>query len=347
MRAFIFVLLLISFSYSAQIVLDKNVEKNLDLKTFKVNASGNFQSKKYPAVVNEDPTLSYSVYSPVEGVIENIFVKQGDKVKKGQILAYVYSPKIVSINADIQMAKVKLNTAKQLLEREEMLYKEEIIPYARFFSAKIEYEKALGEYNALLKILNSYGEIKGNNIVLRSKVNGFVAESKVVKGDSVDLTKELFKIHSHERLWIIAYLPFEDTKNIKIGSKAKVLSDGKEIYGKVDLINHEIDPKTKRNEVRIVVNNVGDLLKPNMFVDVEFQFPAVKGFIVPSTAIFQEKGKYYLFLKKDNKYILQEVKIDSLDKDKAIVVEGLKEGDEVVYKNVIFLRTKLFGGAGE
>lgn len=66
-------------------------------------------------------------------------------LKKGQVLLTVYSPKIADIQANIEMAKVKVDTARQVLEREEMLYKEEVIPYVRYYNAKIEYQKAVGE----------------------------------------------------------------------------------------------------------------------------------------------------------------------------------------------------------
>ena len=348
MKILLFILFLFSFSAAQQIILKPEIEKKIDLKTEKVKAGKVYEYQIFPAVVNEDPTLSYAVSSSVEGIAEKVYVKLGDHVKKGQVLLSVYSPTIANLKANIEMAKVRLQTAKQVLEREENLYKEEVIPFARYQTAKIEYEKSLGEYQALKKALSSYGEVKGNSIIIRSKANGFVADIKVVNGNPVNVGEELIKIHSHERLWIIAQLPFEITKDLKIGQKVVVISPlNKEIIGTLSLIYHEIDPKTRRNDIRIIVKNVEDSLKPNLFVNVKIPIKSTEGVLVPSKAVFQEKGKHYCFVKSDNKAVLREIKISEKVGDFYKVISGLKEGEDVITNGLIFLRTQAFGGAGE
>jgi cobalt-zinc-cadmium efflux system membrane fusion protein len=349
-KASIMILLLSLFTLSnaQEIILKPEIEKKINLKTEKVKIAEVVEYQTFPAVVTQDPTLSYAVSSPVEGIAERVYVKLGDHVKKGQILLTVYSPTIASLQANIEMAKVKLQTAKQVLEREENLYKEEVIPFARYQTAKIEYERSLGEYQALKKALSSYGEVKGNSIILRSKVNGFVADIKVINGNPVNVGEELMRIHSHERLWVIAQVPFEITKDLKIGQKVIVISPlNKEIIGTLSLISREIDPKTRRNDIRIVVNNVENSLKPNLFVNVKLPLKSTNGVLVPLKAVFQEKDKYYCFVKSGNKVILREVKIAEKVGDFYKVVSGLKEGEEVITDGLIFLKTKAFGGAEE
>ena len=347
-KALLLIALLFSFSFSQEVVVSKDKAEKLGIKTVVAKYKEYSLTKTYPAVVNEDPTLSYSVSSSVDGIVENLYVKQGDHVKKGQVLLTVYSPKIADIQANIEMAKVKVDTARQVLDREEMLYKEEVIPYVRYYNAKIEYQKAVGELNALRKILSSYGEIKGNSVILRSKVNGFIADLKVIKGSPVNVGQEIMYIHSHERLWVIAQLPFQDAQNLKIGQKVYIKTPtGKKVEGILTYINHEIDPKTRRNDVRIVVNNVGDLLKPNLFVDVEIPISSVKGLVIPSSSVFKENGKDYCFVKVGDKFVLREVQIGSRDDKETVILSGIKEGETVVYSGVIFLRSSVFGGGGE
>ncbi len=156
------------------------------------------------------------------------------------------------------------------------------------------------------------------------------------------------RVHSHERLWVIAQVPFEITKDLKIGQKVIVISPlNKEIFGTLSLISREIDPKTRRNDIRIVVNNVENSLKPNLFVNVKLPLKSTSGVLVPLKAVFQEKGKYYCFVKSANKVILREVKIAEKVGDFYKVVSGLKEGEEVITDGLIFLKTKAFGGAEE
>lgn len=72
---------------------------------------------------------------------------------------------------------------------------------------QIDYEKAKGELEALQKALRSYGEVKGNSLMLRSKVDGFIAESKVVRGMPVNTGESLMKVHSHRILWVEVMFP--------------------------------------------------------------------------------------------------------------------------------------------
>ncbi|PMP63394.1 MAG: efflux RND transporter periplasmic adaptor subunit [Sulfurihydrogenibium sp.] len=344
-KVIIFILLFFTVSFAKEVIVNPEIQKKMNIKTIPATYKDITLSKTYPAVVSEDPTLSFGVSSSVDGIVDTLYVKPGDYVKKGQVLLSVYSPKIADIQANIEMAKVKLNTAKQVFEREELLYKEDVIPYVRYYNAKIEYEKALGELNALKKMLNSYGEVKGNSIILRSKIDGFIADIKVIKGSPVNVGEQIMLIHSHERLWVIAQVPFNDVQNLKICQTVYVLAPtGKKIQGKLTYINHEIDPKTRRNDVRIVVNNVGDILKPNLFVNVEIPISSSKGLVVPSSAVFVENGKEYCFVKNGNKFVLREIKTSQKDEKEAVVISGLKEGEEVAYSGVIFLRSSVFGG---
>ncbi|MDQ7055320.1 MAG: biotin/lipoyl-binding protein [Persephonella sp.] len=77
-----------------EFVLTEDVVKKLGIKWETVKEREVFIKKKYPAVVKDDLTLSEAIYSPVEGIIKKLLVKEGDPVKKGQRVALIYSPEI-------------------------------------------------------------------------------------------------------------------------------------------------------------------------------------------------------------------------------------------------------------
>lgn len=348
MKLLFLCLLVVAYFSFGQISLSTETVEKLGVKTIKVRQDIVLLKKIFPATVVDNPLLSFEVSIPVEGVVEKVFVKQGDKVVKGSMLVKVYSPKIAELQSNIQMAKIKLKTAADVLEREEMLYKEEVIPYSRFYGAKIEYERAKGEFEALKKALSSFGEVEGNSIIVRSKVEGFVAESKAVKGMPVSIGDSIMKIHSHKVLWVEAMVPFEDTKYIKVGDRAFVINpEGKKIEGRVTLINHELDPKTARNMVRVEVNNPGEMIKPNMFVNVEFIVSKREGLFIPSQAVVYKDGKSFIFVKSSNKISLREVKVGAKTNQQIQILSGLKPAEEVVVDGVVFLKSQFFGGGGE
>jgi len=354
-KRFLTTVLLISFfafaeeenAVSHSNIIPPEIQKTLGIKTQVVKKSTVSITKKYPAVVKDDITLSQAVYSPVEGIIRKLSVKEGDRVKTGQPLVYVYSPTIAKIYTQIKQAKVKVKTTKELYKLEESLYKEKIIPYSRYYQAKINYENAVATLKALEESLKIYGEIKDGLLVLKSHMNGYIAKQNVVLGDSVNLDKMLFKIHSHEVLWTVAYVPVREINLIEEGKKVKVVSPLGITYGNVDFISHSVDPDTKRVEVRIISDNRNETLKPNMFVDVIYTAKDIKGLFVPASAVVFHDGEYFVFVKKENSFNPRKIKVKGRYKDFYLVTDGLNEGEEIVIKGTIHLKAKFFGEAEE
>jgi len=104
--------------------LEDKYIKDLGIKLETVRRDYVGRTIKAPAEVKENPLLSATVTSPVEGIVKEIFVKEGDRVKKGDTIALIYSPRIVELKADLEIAEVKLETAKRIYERDKQLYEQ-------------------------------------------------------------------------------------------------------------------------------------------------------------------------------------------------------------------------------
>lgn len=287
------------------------------------------------------------VYSPIDGLVRKLFVKEGDFVKKGEVLAYIYSPEISRIQSQLYMAKVKLKTALENYKRAEYLYKNEVIPYSKFFEAKIQYENAKGEVQALKKSLLAYGEIRNGLIVIRSLKSGVIAKRNVVLGDSVDLNKSMFIIHSHKKLWVIGYIPVKDLTLFQKNQSVKVISPLGNLIGKVEFISPKVDLKTKRCEVRVVVANKNSILKPNMFVDIVLTKRLEKGIYIPASAIATNENKTLVFKLDGNYVIPQEISLGKRFDNYYKVISGINYGDKIITKGSIYLKAKFFGEAEE
>ncbi len=324
------------------------IQKALGIKTITLKISTLDITKKYPAVVKDDLTLSQKVFSPVEGIVRKLVVKEGDKVRKGQIVAYIYSPEIAKITTQIEQAKVNYKTLKKMYEREKQLYENKLITYTRFYKAKINYENAKAKLKALEDSLKIYGEVRNGLLILRSKINGYIEKQNVVLGDSVDINKMLFKIHSHETLWTVAFVPVSDIGFIKKGINVEVISPIGKTYGVIDFISHRVDPQTKRLEVRVISNNKNEVLKPNMYVDVKIPLEKIKGVFVPASAVVMNKGKYFIFVKDgESSFKPVEVVIGRRINGYYQILSGVKEGKQVVVKGTVHLKAKFFGEAEE
>jgi len=350
MRIILF-LVLIFFSFvnakEEWITVPEDIQKRLEIKTAPVKEKNISITKKYPAVVKDDLTLSQAIYSPIEGIIKRLYVKEGDKVRRGQRLVAIYSPEIARIKTEIKKAKVEVRIAKSTYERDRMLYHEKLIPYRRYLLSKQQYENALAKLRALQENLRLYGETKNGLLFLRAGINGYIAKQNVVLGDSVDINKLIFKIHSHRKLWVVAYIPVNDLNSIYKGQTVKIISPIGETTGKLDFISHKVDPKTKRVEGRIIADNKNEVLKPNMYVDVEVPIREVSGLFVPVAAVVKDGNKTYVFIRRGNKFKALPVFLGKRYGKFYEVLNGLKSGDEIVVKGAIYLKAKFFGEAEE
>jgi len=103
----------------------------IELYTVRKEPAGRIISM--PAEVKENPLLSYAVFSPVEGIVRKLYVKEGDWVEKGTPVAEIYSPQLADLIGELKMAQVKMETAKKIYERDRELYAQRVIQYTRFW----------------------------------------------------------------------------------------------------------------------------------------------------------------------------------------------------------------------
>ncbi|MEO0152278.1 MAG: efflux RND transporter periplasmic adaptor subunit [candidate division WOR-3 bacterium] len=316
------------------IKLDEKLQKKLDIKLYEVKVQEIIEEIRLPAKTEEYTPLVAEIYSPIPGIIRNVFVKQGDYVRKGQVLVSIYSPQLTDIQA-------KLKVAEENLKREEMLYKEEVIPYSRYYNAKVEYEKIKAEYEALVNSFKYSGEIRGNEIFIKAPISGYISKQEIFLGSSVDISKRMFMIHSHEKIWVYSYARPEESQRIKIGMKGYVIWNNIKVWGYVDYISYELDHNTKRVIIRLLIDNKDDILKIGLPVEAVIQIENIKGIWIPSQALQRISGNYVVFLRvKDGFEIIKVEKIK--EKDNMVLIRGnIKEGDKIAVSGTIFLKSQI------
>ncbi len=329
--------------HDGEIHLTQSQIAELGIELYEVRRMPAGKLIKLPAEVYENPRLSYAVVSPVDGIVKKLYVQEGDFVDKGEALAEIYSPEIANLVGDIKMAEVRRDTARKVFERDKTLYREGVIPYARYYSSLVEYERAEGEYKALVSRLRSYGTVNGYHLVLTSPGKGYVVAQDIVLGDSVNIGRTLFKIHSHEIVWIYGMADESSARHIREGMKANINTAGGGLSCTIDYIGHEVDRKTRRVKVRCIAKNRKHLLKPGMFVTLELKTGGKKAILVPKTAVQDIEGKKVVFVRNEEGFEPREVVIERELDGYYVIHEGLKEGEKVAVSGTVFLKTKLTG----
>lgn len=226
-----------------------------------------------------------------------------------------------------------------------MLYEEEVIPFSRYYSSKVEYESSVANLVALEKTLASYGIVKDNKLLITAKENGVVLDVYLLTGSPVGIGKEIAKISNISNILVATQIPPEKVEIAKIGMDVVVKTpSNRSLSGKVVLVDYQLDPMTRRNKVFISVNNRGFLLKPNMFVSVVFSYGKEVGIVVPKTAVINNKANNFVIVKRADRYILTPIIITKKIDEKFVVSSGISEGDEIVITGINLLEREFFGG---
>ncbi|NPA32154.1 MAG: efflux RND transporter periplasmic adaptor subunit [Aquificae bacterium] len=339
---FILVLLLFVFSFGDEIRLTEEQMRLLGIELMSVKRKPALRVIELPAVVRENPKLVYKVHSPAEGVVRKLYAYEGKFVKKGEVLAELFSPKVSEILSRIETTRAQLASARNLYKTYEKLYKQKLIRYTDFIKAKTEYEALKGTLSALLRELERYGEVKNGHLIVRSPGKGYITHQGAVVGQAVSLSEPLFEIHYHEVLWVYGWAPEEELSSVRRARLVEVSKGSLRLPCSLEFISHEVDEETRKVKVRCSVRNEGHVLLVNSFVKLKVYEGEGEGIVIPKSALSEVEGKTVVFVYEGGVFRPREVEVVKELGDE-VLVEGLREGELIAVKGVSFLRTKLVG----
>ena len=254
------------------------------------------------------------------GRIEKLSVNfTGERVRKGQQLATIYSPELFA-------AQQELLTTSKLKETQPQLYKA--------VRNKLKLWK-LSE--SQINNIESSGEVI-ENFPVYATVSGTVTDKMIEIGQSVKQGQGLFKIADLQSLWAEFDVYENQIELIKNGQNIEIKTNAlpnKTIASKVSFIDPVLDSKTRTVKLRVDLNNSKGLLKPGMFVEGKLNVSMGKSMSlsVPASAILWTGKRSVVYIRsKPNESIfeMREVQIGTKTGSHYQVFEGLKSGDEIV-----------------
>lgn len=255
------------------------------------------------------------------GRIERLNVSfTGEEVRKGQLLATIYSPELYA-------AQQELLTASSLKESQPALYKA--------VRNKLKLWK-LSE-NQISQIESS-GKVQ-ENVPIYATVSGTVTEKLIEQGDYVKQGQPLLKIANLSTVWANFDVYENQIEVLKKGQEVSVVTNAypnKEFTGKVDFIDPTLNTKTRTVTLRVVLSNKDNLFKPGMFVSGKIKGVASNTkevLTIPSTAVLWTGERSLVYLKPDPNetvFEMREITLGSKMGENYQVVDGLENGDEIV-----------------
>ena len=232
------------------------------------------------------------------GWIETLEVSEtGQRVKRGQALATIYSPEVLQ-------AQQELLTALGWSDTGSGAQPHHAGPLEGLVGDARRRLELLGispqEIDAIIKTRKPQ-----RAIAIRSPVDGHVIAKNAVVGMSVSPGVPLFEVANLSTVWVLAEVYESDLKRIQVGQTARFESSaypGETFTGKVKFVYPTLDPQSRTLRVRLEFRNrpgpAGLRLRPGMYGDVLLDLPAADGLMVPAEALVDTGDMQYVFVAK-------------------------------------------------
>ncbi|HEX5155367.1 MAG TPA: efflux RND transporter periplasmic adaptor subunit [Parafilimonas sp.] len=304
---------------------------------------------EYPATVNALEQVD--IHAQVSGYITGIYFKDGAHIAKGQKLYAIDQQKYASdysqAIANLNVEKANLVKAQKNADRYIELDKNDAI-------AKQTVDNALSDLEAQKMVVEA---AKANVSAVETNVrystiyapfSGVIGVSQVKLGSSVAPGTTVLNTISAENTLAVDFAVDEKEipRFVKIqqrGAKASdsvftiALPDGS-IYehpGKISLLDRAVDPQTGTIRARLEFNNPQSVLKPGMTCNVRVKTSRDSAIVIPSKAITEQMGEYFVFVVGDsNKVVQTKITIGRRLSDRTFIDDGLKEGQKIVTDGV-------------
>jgi membrane fusion protein (multidrug efflux system) len=264
------------------------------------------------------------VYPEMPGILRKIFVQEGQRVTKGQLLATIddggLSNQVAQVEATTQLAKTTF-------ERQKRLWEQKIGSEIQFLQTKTNYE---AQTNALKQLKSQQAKAS-----VRAPFSGVV--DHIIKEPGTVIApgqgSEIFRIVNLNNMYVEAEVPEKYiasiTKNKEVKVEFSVL--GKSVNSKVRQVGSFINPNNRSFKIEVPVENQSGNIKPNLTAKLQINdYTDAEAILIPQSIISENaKGEQYIYVLKDKKLNNEAVA------ERLIIETGKTQGDLIeVTKNL-------------
>ena len=272
--------------------------------------------------VQADERLLQSQVAHIPGRIEKLFVNfTGERVSKGQTLALIYSPELVTAQQELLEAVKNKQSQPDIYE-----------------AAKEKLKQWELTDSQIVDIENS-GKVK-NDFEVVSNTSGIVTARRVNNGDHISQGTVLFDIADLSSVWVMFDAYESDLPFLKTGDNltftVQALPEN-HFSGNIIFIDPVLDPLTRVAKVRVEINNEASKLKPEMFATgiVKADLNEYRNkLVIPRSAVLWTGKRSIVYVKQPGTdeavFKMREIGLGPMLGNSYIVTDGLMDGEEIV-----------------
>ncbi len=320
---------------------------------------------RLPAEIVSSAEGAAEAGSLLAGRIARFEAREGDRVKSGQVLAWIDAPEAARAIADLVRARTRTETQARKVARLEGLVASEAATQIALDEAKLELELARADLAAARTLVASFGlaepaptagaPVLSARLPVRSPVDGTVVERTAALGAHVEPNTPIFRLVSEGRVLVEARVADGSSVVLAPGSLAHVEPrGGPRCTARVLGALPQVDAATRSRRVRLVPDDGCKGLVPGAQAEVEIEVPVTASsdagveqvLVVPAAALVELKSATIAFVKAREAGVFDVRAVEPglrVGEDR-VVLAGVDEGEEVVVEGTVLLKGELMRG---
>lgn len=307
---------------SDMFVMSENALKLANVETMLVGAGETSKEIRLNGKVEVDERNTYTQSTHMPGRIEQLRVNfTGEKVNRGQVLASVYSPELVT-------AQEELLQAAEIRESQPELFEAAKQKLRNWKISEAQINNMLGRGEAM------------ERFSITADVGGVVTELMAEQGDYLERGMPIYKIANLDKLWVLFDVYESNMSWIKEGSTIKYTIQsipGETFEGEVKFVDPLLNNNTRVATARVEIDNENRRIKPGMFATGIIENKLSTGneeIVIPQSAVLWTGKRSVVYVKENVEngagFKHREVVLGSSLGDSYVVEKGLTEGEEIV-----------------
>ncbi len=287
---------------------------------------------RVPGVVTTPESSLAQAHVRAAGFVESVAVRQtGVRVRRGQPLAYVYSPEIYRAQEEFLAAH---RWSSPGADGGAGAAGAEVTSAARRGLELLGLTK--GDID---EVVRTGKPIRA--IAVRAPASGYVTKTNAILGARAEPDLVLYEIADLSTVWIVASVNERDRNSVHVGLSARFSlpgATGAPIVADVSLVEPLLEEATRTARLRLVVKNPDGALKPGQFGEVEFELPSSSGLFVPRDAVIHTGEHEYVYVAGgDDRFEPRLVQTGVSRDGRVQILSGVVEGDRVVTRGGFML----------
>ena len=310
-------------------------------------------------VLNADKVAH--VVPRVSGIVRQVSKRQGDMVRKGDVMAIIDSRELADAKAEFLATRERNEIASLVFTREKLLWEKKVTSEQEYLDARqsqVEAQIALrsaeqklhaiGFSENYLQTLPEQSDATYTRHEMTAPFNGSVIQKHISVGEALEGNSEAFVIADLDTVWVDLQIYQKDLIIIRKGQQVTIqVGHGiPDARGVIDFVGPILGEETRTALARVVLNNKEGVYRPGMFVTARVAVSKTPvSLAIAKTALQNHEGETTVFVETPEGFELRPVTVGRQNTVNIEILEGLKPGETYVSEGTFTLKAQLSKGA--